>query len=147
MKEIIYSFVAVILLSLVVEIFCPTRHMKKITMSAFSLVCVFIIISGTIKLLNQETEVKFDLYDEVSYSLESISASSVKLTRQEIINILKTEGIRGEIDVEIEYVLNEYSIEYTKVVVTLSDEKEKDKVREIVRSILPSVSEEDIVIV
>ena len=93
MKELILALVGVVIIALIMEMFCPQNHLKSVIMSAFSLVTIFVILSGLKSFIDKDYKTNYNLNENITYSLEIISESSTKYMEEQILNVCKKEGV------------------------------------------------------
>lgn len=141
MKVFIVSSLGLVLVSLIVEIFCPAKIMKTSLYMAFGLVALVVMVDGIKGLF------KTDLFESSFPSLRleqsgnAIFSESVKLTEQQIEKTLKNEGIEAQ-DVELDYYVDELNVVITSASVKLKNEQDVDKTKEIIKEITGLKDEE-----
>lgn len=144
MREFILSFIVVILLSIIVELFGPTKKMNKAVMSALSLVVILLIVTNFKKVITRKID-DYDLNAEVYYSAEKLSGSSANYIEGQIKLLLKSNGIENVKEVEVKSEITSLKINYTKVIITINDNYDKDKIVKLVKEILPTINDEEVV--
>ena len=147
MKELILALVGVVIIALIMEMFCPQNHLKSVIMSAFSLVTIFVILSGLKSFIGKDYKTNYNLNENITYSLEIISESSTKYMEEQILNVCKKEGVDNIVSVELEAEINSLSIRFFKAKIVLKNKYNETKIKEIVQKIIPSINEEDILII
>lgn len=145
MREFIISCMAVVLVALVVEIFCPAKVMKKSLYMALSLVTLVVISSGINGLLSNKSENPLDnLSLNLEASSDSVFVGMVESTEQQILLSLNENGIDCK-SVKLDYYVDELSIKYVSAKVKLKEIEEEEKVKEIVSN-LTGLKVEDVTI-
>lgn len=145
MKNIIYLFVSIILLSLLVELFSPAKKMKKSIMTVFSFVVIFLILSESKNLIGNINNYNSDFNFSMEDSIDDLMYSNVQNTSVQLIQLLKNEGIDSVYDIKISYEVDNYNIKLISVEVFETDDLNNEKIVKILTSFLNEIDEEDIV--
>lgn len=134
-KTFLLSISGIIVLVLVVELFCPTKVMKKSLYMAFSLVVLVLFSSGVISFFSNINSSSTN----TSFSLGETSARIIKdkidYTEQNLKKILKNEGVDCT-SVSIDFEIDELETKYTSVTVYITDEVYIEKTKEVVSKVL-----------
>ena len=137
MREFLLSVVGVVVLSLIVEVICPIKKMKTSVALSFSLVVIFVLVSGVRSLLKKEKKLSFGEYAiMIEEGGVSMMNESVTLMEEQVAKALRAEG--GKVrSVDIDYVISELKIEIQGVQVQMVDENMgEDEVKKIVKKIM-----------
>lgn len=137
MREFLLSVVGVVVLSLIVEVICPIKKMKTSVALSFSLVVIFVLVSGVRSLLKNEKKLSFGEYAiMIEEGGVSMMNESVTLMEEQVAKALRAEG--GNVrSVDIDYVISELKIEIQGVQVQMGDENMgEDEVKKIVKKIM-----------
>ena len=129
MKELILALVGVVIIALIMEMFCPQNHLKSVIMSAFSLVTIFVILSGLKSFIGKDYKTNYKLNENITYSLEIISESSTKYMEEQILNVCKKEGVDNIVSVELEAEINSLSIRFFKAKIVLKNKYNETKLK------------------
>lgn len=135
MKEFILSLLAIVVLSLLVEIFCPTKVMKKSLTMAFSLVVLIVVSNGIKGIFNSNKNLDLNNYTLKIESLsEDLFSTTVETTKKQIYNALETINIEAT-DIELDYVITELKVEFVGASVSIKNEEDKKRTMEIIKDI------------
>ena len=135
MKQFVFCCIAVVLVSLIIEIFCPAKIMKKPVYLALSLSVLFMFATG-IRSVFFEDELKFQSFNfKLNEMSEIMLSTSVEKTKAQIISALNSSGVEVK-DVELDYEITELKIEFIKVGVTILNAEDEAKSKEILSNIL-----------
>lgn len=135
MKTFLLSISGIIVLVLVVELFCPTKVMKKSLYMAFSLVVLVLFSSGVISFFSNIKSYSVNSNFSLGEASEQIIKDKINYTEQNLKKILKNEGVDCK-SVSIDYEIDELETQYISVVVYITDEVYIEKTREIVSKVL-----------
>lgn len=141
MKTFIISCFGLVLVSLIVEIFCPAKIMKTSLYMAFSLVVLVVMVDGIKGAFKTDLENNNFPSLKLEQSGNAIFSGSVKSTERQIENALKNEGIDVGA-VELDYYVNELKVVITGASIKLKDEQDLDKTKEIIKEITGLKDEE-----
>ena len=143
MKEFILSCVAVVLASVIVEIFSPLNKMKKSLYFAFSLVVLLVLtsgIKGTIK--KAETLDMSNYHTEIEANVGSLFSSTIEQSETLIVEQLKYNDIVVE-DLTLDYEVSELKAKITSASVSILNKEDKTKTKKIIQN-LTGLEEGDI---
>lgn len=142
MKEFIFSSMAVVVLSVVIEMFCPIKSMKKPVIMALSLVLLFVVASGIKSVFNNEKINFQDVKLSLNTSTDSMISSMVDVTETQVFNTILQNGCEVE-SVKLDYEINEFSVEYTGVKIKVKKNQDQDKIKQLASNLL-DVDVEDV---
>lgn len=145
MKEFILSASSLIIISLVVEMFCPAKVMKKSLYMALSLVVLFVIISGVKNIFTSDNETSFENYTlKLESQGETICLGIIETTESQILNALSENGIETS-SVKLDYEVNELRVKITSAQAYIESEEQEAKAKEIIQN-LTGLKKEEITI-
>lgn len=133
-KEFIYSIIVVAVISLMVELFCPAKVMKKPLYLALTLISLFIIVDGSISLLTNSKKELVDFEFNLTEFNNPIFGSIVSNTESNIMLALTQNGAEVE-KINLEYVVDEFQINYQGCKVKVKSAENEKQYKELVSNL------------
>lgn len=145
MRTFLISLLAISVITLVVEVFCPPKTMKKAVLMAVSLSVLAILMNGIAELIkSNESSIENDIKHKFEISSNNILSTSVNHTTNELRKTLENEGIEV-VDIGIDYYLDEFSIVYEEIECEVVDSSHKEKAKAIIQQIM-NINEERVIV-
>lgn len=147
MKDILESIIATIVVSIIIEVVCPTKKMNKQVLASFSIVVIYLIVSGASLALQRGGAYELDFDTELTYSIESISSSGAKQMETHLKNLLTVEAAVVVLDVSLKFEIINFSINYYAAEIVVDGEYDEAKIVKLVQGLFPNMKTEDIHII
>ncbi len=155
MSRYVLSILGIVLLGIIIDVIVPSGNISKYIKSVFSIFVVAVIISPVVKFISNKNGIKLDYnnYELDKELVEYIYEKRVDNEENKIEIHLKDAGF-AEVDINIEYSINNNQIEYLSCCVNLenlviSADKQHINKYEFIKGIVKeftNLTEEEIVI-
>lgn len=135
MREFIVSSIAVVLISVVVEIFCPIKAMKKPFVMVMSMVVLLIIVGGVKNIIKNENSFLDISNLSLDLSSSQILEDIIQITENQIKINLKNNDVDVK-DIVLYYEIDEVAVKYKGVRVEVAPNQDVDNIKKIVSNLI-----------